>query len=307
MTENKPVSYVEMSDGAYLYTEYYKAKSNSDGEPEKDEPDVVVFIPGFCCTAGFFGKNVPEISTCYDVIVYDPRGQGNSSKGLQGHTVSRNALDLHEILEYYEKKHAVLVAWSMAGQFAMDYIRQFGTERISGIVMADCPLHALGDEEWNAHGLGGFNMDHFNAHLKLSYRQWEEYCHGFAVKIWGGIDDSRIEWATGEFTKTPPWIAFAIYSDMVYRNGYPRLARTRVPMLFTGADSLVTSNGKDLASRWYPDARPDGLVSDHCTFDRGGHVFFYMEADKFNKCLLEFIDSRIRKGKKPAQRLESES
>ncbi len=297
VTENKPVSHVEMSDGAYIYTEFRKAPEIPEGGQGRNDPDVVVFIPGFCCTTGFFERNVTGISGSYDVIVYDPRGQGNSSKGLQGHTVARNALDLREILEHYGKKHAVLVAWSMAGQFVMDYIRQFGTDRISGIVLADCPLHALGDEEWNAHGLGGCNMDHFNAHLKLSYRHWEDYCRRFAEKIWGGIDDSRIEWATGEFTKTPPWIAFAIYSDMVYRNGYPWLARARVPMLFTGADSLVTSNGVDLASRWYPAARPDNLVSDHCTFDRGGHVFFHMEADKFNKRLLEFIDSRIREGK----------
>ena len=283
----KKTAYIEMSDGAYLYSEYWS--SGSKTMETADTVDAVIFIPGFCCTSASFEKNAPVISEKYDVIVYDPRGQGNSSKGLQGHTVARNAMDLREMIEAYGLKKAVVVAWSMAGQFVMDYVRQFGTEYLKGIVLADCPLHALGDEEWNAHGLHGYNMDHFNAHLRQSYNEWEKYCHGFAVKIWGGIDDGMIDAATEEFTKTPPWIAFAVYSDMVFRNGYPYLAKADVPMLFTGADSRVTSNGKDLSSRWYPEARPEGSVSRVCTFDNGGHVFFYVESEKFNSALENFI------------------
>ena len=43
------------------------------------------------------------------------------------------------------------------------------------------------------------NMEHFLDHLARSYNEWEDYCRGFAEKIWGGIDDSRIEWAAAEF------------------------------------------------------------------------------------------------------------
>ena len=290
MEEKVKKTYIEMSDGAYLYSEFLPAENHRNGEA-----DAVVFIPGFCCTTRFFEKNIYAVSKEYDVIVYDPRGQGNSSKGLQGHTVERNARDIYELLQYYKKEKAVIVAWSMAGQFITDYFRQFGTEKLSAVVTADCPLHALGSEEWNAHGLRDFNMDHFNAHLKQSYNDWEKYCLGFAQKIWGGIDDTMISFSADEFSKTPPWIAFAIYSDMVFCNGYPYLASADIPMLFTGADSKVTENGKELASRWYPQSRAKTAVSDYCTFESGGHVFFYQNAEKFNKVLLDFIANRVEK------------
>ncbi|MBQ6321873.1 MAG: alpha/beta hydrolase [Lachnospiraceae bacterium] len=277
----KRAGMVEMSDGAYLYTELW-------GE-EKQEGITLVCIPGFCCTTSFFENNVPRLSKTHPVLVYDPRGQGNSSKGLQGHTVARNAADLKELLEHFKIKQAVVIAWSMAGQFIMEYVHAYGEENLAGIVLADCPLHAMGEEPWNAHGLKGSNMDHFNAHLCRSYNHWEEYCRDFAVKIWGGIDEGRIDWAAAEFTKTPPWIAFAIYSDMVYRNSYPYLEQTTVPMLFTGANSRVTENGIELARKWYPGARKAGLVTKVCTFDKGGHVFFHQESEKFNAAVLSFV------------------
>ena len=179
---------VEMSDGAYLYAQMWKSEK-ADADPE----EAFVMIPGFCCTTGFFDKNSPVLAKTADVTVYDPRGQGKSSKGLQGHTVSRNALDLREIIGHFGKTRVIVIAWSMAGQFIMDYVRQFGCEDLAGIVLADCPLHALGSEEWNAHGLHGNNMEHFLDHLARSYNEWEDYCRGFAAKIWGGIDDSRAE------------------------------------------------------------------------------------------------------------------
>ena len=71
------------------------------------------------------------------------------------------------------------------------------------------------------------------------------------------------------------WIAFAVYSDMVWKNGYPYLA-----------------------SKWYLQGRgisPDtgtGRPGDRCvTFARGGHVFFMAEAEKFNRELTSFLEN----------------
>ena len=288
-TAEREEQLVEMSDEAFLYTQIYRSE-----KADAASDDAIVMIPGFCCTTAFFDKNAPVLADVADVIVYDPRGQGSSSKGLHGHTVSRNAQDLKEILAHFGKTRVIVIAWSMAGQFVMDYVRQYGNENLAGIVLADCPLHALGSEEWNMHGLRENNMGHFLSHLARSYNEWEDYCRGFAKKIWGGIEDDRIEWATGEFMKTPPWIAFAIYSDMVYRNGYPYLSKAEVPMLFTGADSKVTENGRALSDKWYPQGRPAPLRSETCLFEHGGHVFFDVEFEKFNTAVMKFAASILK-------------
>ena len=201
-------NYFRTSDDAILYFEDYGA-----GKP-------IVLVPGFVSTTRFFEKNVEGLSKTNRVITFDPRGQGNSSKGLQGHTIARNAQDIKELLDYLDVQDATLLGWSMSGQFVLKYHMVYGKHRIDSIGLLDCPLGAMYDEVWNAHHLKGFNMDAFNGSLAMSYNDNEGYCAYFAKMVWGGNDDSKIEWSTKEFLKTPAWISFAIYSDLVFQNGY---------------------------------------------------------------------------------------
>ena len=269
-------NYFRTSDDAILYFEDHGA-----GKP-------IVLVPGFVCTTRFFDKNVEGLAKTNRVITFDPRGQGNSSKGLHGHTVSRNAQDIKELLDYLDVKDATLLGWSMSGQFVLKYHMLFGDYRIDSIGLLDCPLGAMYDEEWNAHGLKGFNMDGFNKFLVLSYNNNEGYCAGFAKKIWSGNDDSMIEWSAAEFLKTPAYISFAIYSDLVFQNGYEMLPKVTVPILFMGADSAVTANGKALATKYYPEnTNPDVYKESH-TFETGGHVFFFVNPDEFNAKVAAF-------------------
>ena len=269
-------NYFRTSDDAILYFEDHGA-----GKP-------IVLIPGFVCTTKFFDKNIEGLAKTNRVITFDPRGQGNSSKGLHGHTVSRNAQDIKELLDYLDVKDATLLGWSMSGQIVLKYHMLFGDYRIDSIGLLDCPLGAMYDEEWNAHGLKGFNMDGFNKFLVLSYNNNEGYCAGFAKKIWAGNDDSMIEWSAAEFLKTPAYISFAIYSDLVFQNGYEMLPKVTVPILFMGADSAVTANGKALATKYYPEnTNPDVYKESH-TFETGGHVFFFVNPDEFNAKVAAF-------------------
>lgn len=276
-------NYFRTSDDAIIYFEDY-----GTGKP-------IVLIPGFVCSTKFFAKNIPGLSKTNRVITLDPRGHGNSSKCLHGHTVSRYAQDIKELLEKLNIQDATLLGWSMSGQIVLKYHMLFGHEHIDSIGLLDCPLGAVYDEEWNAHGLKGFNMDGYNKFLAMSYNNYEGYCGAFAKKIWGGVDDSAIEWATAEFLKTPAWISFAIYSDLIFQNGYEMLPKVTVPILFMGADSAVTANGKALATRYYPDNINPNVYKESHTFDAGGHVFFYMNPEAFNAKVAAFAEKVARK------------
>jgi len=275
--------FLRTSDGAYIYFEEY-------GDKEKTS---IVLIPGFCCSTFFFKKDIDLLKDDFHVVTYDPRGQGKSSKGLFGHTVERNATDLRELLVLLEINNACIVAWSMAGQFIMKYYDMYENERIGSIVLADCPLGAMYKTDWNAHGLSKKGMDLFNAHLKESYAEYEAYCEGFAKKIWGGIDDSMISVSTSEFLNTPPWIAFAIYSDMVFTNCFDTLSKVEIPMAFMGANSKVTENGIDLATKWYPEQLNENVYRESHSFNEGGHVFFMVEAELFVERLKGFIKKTL--------------
>lgn len=269
-------NYFRTSDDAILYFE-----DCGSGKP-------LVLIPGFVCTTKFFQKNVPGLAETNRVIVLDPRGHGNSSKSLHGHTVSRYAQDIKELLAHLGVESATLLGWSMSGQIVLKYHMLFGSEHIDSLGLLDCPLGAVYDEEWNAHGLKKFNMEGYNKFLAMSYNNYEGYCGAFAKKIWGGIDDSAIEWSTAEFLKTPAWISFAIYSDLIFQNGYEMLPQVTVPVMFMGADSAVTANGKALATKYYPDNTNPAVYRESHTFETGGHVFFYMNPEEFNRKVVAF-------------------
>ncbi|MEA5050720.1 MAG: alpha/beta hydrolase [Oscillospiraceae bacterium] len=273
-------NYFRTSDDAVLYFE--------DHCPEKGSP--IVLVPGFCCSTRFFDNNIAGLSRQHRVIVFDPRGQGCSSKGLQGHTIARNCTDIRELLDHLGVEGATLLGWSMAGQFIVRYFDMFGAHRIRACGLIDCPLGAAQDEPWNAHGLKGFNMDLFNDHLKMSYTGYAGYCEFFSHLMYDGNDDSKVDWCTAELLKTPAWISFAIYSDMVMQNGYELLKKISIPMVFFGADGKVTANGKALASKWYPEAAAASPYKESYPFEHGGHVFFDCFPDEFNEKLLAFVD-----------------
>ena len=273
-------NYFRTSDNAILYYE--------DHSPEKGNP--IVLVPGFCCSTRFFENNLTELAKTNRVISFDPRGQGCSSKGLQGHTIERNCADIKELLDHLDVRGATMLGWSMAGQFIVKYFDLYGAYRVKALGLIDCPLGAAWDEPWNAHSLKGFNMDLFNSHLTMCYNGNEGYCNFFAHMMYEGIDDSKIDWCTGELMKTPPWISFAIYSDMVMQNGMELLRKIDLPMVFFGANGRVTANGKELATKWWPENAVNAPYTESYPFEQGGHVFFHVYADEFNAKLLQFVN-----------------
>ena len=268
------------SDGAIIYFEDYN----------KECDDVIVLIPGFCCTTNFFKNNIPELSKNHRVITFDPRGQGKSSKGLFGHTIMRNCQDIKELLDYLDVSDVVMLGWSMAGQFIVKYFDMFNNYRIKALGLIDCPLGASYDEEWNQHGLKGFNITKFNEKMNISIKDNEAYCNKFAHMMYDGIDESKIEWATCEMVQTPTWISFAIYYDLVMQNGFDLLEKINVPMVFFGANGTVTANGMELAEKYYPMYAKSVPYYETYPFTHGGHVFFDVYPKEFNEKLLHFID-----------------
>ena len=272
----KRENYFRTSDDAIIYFE-----DQGSGKP-------IVLVPGFVCTTQFYKRNVEGLSPTNRVITFDPRGQGKSSKGLQGHTIARNAQDIKELLDHLNLKDVTLIGWSMSGQFVLKYHMMFADYRIDSLGLLDCPLGAMYDEPWNAHHLKGFNMDGFNGSLVKTYNDYEGYCAYFSKLVWGGNDDTMVDWCTKEFMKTPAWISQAIYSDMVFQNGFDMLPKVSLPILFMGANSAVTANGKDLASKFYPANTNPAVYKESHTFETGGHVFFYCNADEFNSKVAAF-------------------
>ena len=64
-----------------------------------------------------------------------------------------------------------------------------------------------------------------------------------------------------------------------------------IPMVFFGANGRVTANGKELASKWYPEAAVNSPYKESYPYEHGGHVFFDVFPEEFNRDLLHFVNA----------------
>jgi pimeloyl-ACP methyl ester carboxylesterase len=269
--------YFRSGDGASIYYEDY-----GRGRP-------IVLIPGFMCSSRFFYRNIEGLSQRNRLILMDPRGHGNSSKTLEGHTVEMYARDIGQLLDYLDLRDVFLLGWSMAGQTVLHYAHIHENHRLSALGIMDCLLKEMHPK--NVIRPQSPGMEVINSFLKTSYADYEGYCRRFAEIIWRKIDTNAIEWTVKEFLKTPPWIACAIYSDRAFRSSCELLPHIRLPVLFLGADSEVIPNGKILAAQDYPNHMHPAVRREAYTFNQGGHVFFHANPEEFNRVVLDFFDA----------------
>jgi len=117
--------FVEVAPQVKLYYEI-----SGQGSP-------LLFVPGWMMTAGVWKEQVAAFSKTHRVIVMDPRGQGNSSKVLSGNTLQQQAKDLRRLVEILQLDGITVVAWSIALAVVLEYVRQFGNDRLRSLAPVD--------------------------------------------------------------------------------------------------------------------------------------------------------------------------
>lgn len=105
------------------------------GAQSKNHP--LVLIPGWRLTASIWKEQVSTFSKDRQLIVIDPRSQGDSSKIAEGDTPEERARDLDAVLKQQQVGPVVLVGWSQGVQDVAAYVEQFGTQSVAGIVLVD--------------------------------------------------------------------------------------------------------------------------------------------------------------------------
>lgn len=76
---------------------------------EKGEGTPLVFIPGLTFSGEIFKAQVEHFAVDYRVIAIDPRGQGYSSKTMDGNDYLTHGQDLAALIDTLDLKDAVLI------------------------------------------------------------------------------------------------------------------------------------------------------------------------------------------------------
>lgn len=97
----------------------------------------VVLIHGWPLSGRAWEAQLPAlVDAGYQVITYDRRGFGQSSKPWDGYDYDTLAQDLKALMDELDLKDATLVGFSMGGGEVARYLGKYGSERVSKAVLA---------------------------------------------------------------------------------------------------------------------------------------------------------------------------
>jgi non-heme chloroperoxidase len=255
--------YVETPDGTPIFY--------LDEGPRTDDAIFLIHAEPF--NSAFWQRNIPHLSQSFRVVSMDVRGRGQSGKTDDGHNIAQYARDFRHMLEALALKVVVVVGWSLGGSIILDYIQQFGEDRLAGQVNVDQRLYRYVSEEDFKRRLNDLRTRRLRLHkdIVLSYLGPESR-----------EDPAVADWMAYECMKTPTAAHVSLTTDSYYADYRPSLPHVTVPSrIFWARYGLISPEEADEMNRATPNCK---LVF----FEHSGHLLPWTEADKFNRELETF-------------------
>jgi len=272
--DNHVAGWVTASDGARLWVDVH-----GRGRP-------LVLVHGWAASSAFWRRQIALADRC-QVVTFDLRGHGRSPAALRGNTVPRHARDLREVLEALGLVHVLLAGWSMGGAVALEYWREFGLDRLSGLALVEsCPA-PMASGPWNNHPFRGGNEAALEADLRRLAEDRREFGQTFvnAMFLSGQAPSHALAWMLAEHLGVNTATATAIYRDYAHRDYTGVLPTITLPALALYGRSRHMCHGAS-TGRFVAGSIPGARL---VLLERSGHLPFYEEADQFNDALVAFM------------------
>ncbi|KAI0116001.1 alpha/beta-hydrolase [Hypoxylon sp. NC0597] len=279
----------------------------------------ILLLHGFSGSSAYFTRNFAALSEDHWVVAPDMRGHGNSGRTRGGYHVARLAMDLRGLIAFLRKAYLngeqaiqfVAVGCSIGAAVLWTYVELFGCSSSSdfrGFVFVDqAPLQdrsPFGDWDASRAHLACYD----EATMQAAQRAWiynsagthgdlVQSCLGYRYAPEPETDDISDErWRRDEefFTRISAlcdqaWLA-KLLADHTRYDHREAIEDISVPTLVmagrrTGCFPL---EGMKETVRRVETSRP-GLAR-MSVFD-SGHWLFYEEPERFNREVIEFVDS----------------
>ncbi len=258
---DKLTGFVEANDGVRLYYE-----ASGTGKP-------VVLIHGGGLSMGWWRKQVPTLSRRFQVIAADTCGNGRSDKSPWGHRTARYAMDVRQIVEFFDLHDVTLVGWSIGARTVLSYIELFRSYRLKGVVLVDeVPSIEVHDPP---------EPDTESApEDEEERRRWELR----KMIVSRNVSDEELDRLIAESSGNTPAQGVTLGPDYRAQDWRPMLPSIDLPVLITTGRKSGAFPGCAYMAEHIPSARIE-------IFEHSGHVLFYEEPDRFNSVVAEFVDS----------------
>lgn len=268
--------FVAANDGVLLHY-----RSRGSGRP-------IVLVHGWTMNGRFFDRNVDALAERYRVITIDMRGHGRSGRDLVHLTMEQLGTDVRTVLHELDLRGVVLGGWSMGMAVVYNYLDQYGTDRLAGVIDIDMTPYLFAEDDW-PHGVFG-NLDQASSlavmrQMVLDRRGLSETLIPAMFAADAEIDAETLEWWKDESTTVPDLTALALWVSFSSQDWRPLLPKIGVPMLLAhGTKSQVYPTPVwEYLGEQIPTTRT-------ALFERSGHSPFWEEPEEFNRAVARFVD-----------------
>lgn len=245
-----------------------------------DDKAALVLIPGWSTDAAIWSEQIDHFSPSLRVVAIDPRSQGESTKTPEGNTPEQRARDYEAVFAKLDLKRIILVGWSQGAQDVAAYVGEFGTARLTGVVLVDSTVSkgaasVATSPDFPARLLG--NIDLYAKHKR-------DYLDGFMHFIFQHrMSDERMEGFIDTALKTPTADGVAeLVADMLGAERTANLTKFDKPTLVIAAAKSFELEQQKAELALLPSAR-------FAAIEDAGHGVFVDQPQKFDQLLGEFI------------------
>ena len=148
-----------------------------------------MMLHGWKASSDVYLKVSELLSDRYTCISYDCRGHKRS--GVTGAPdLSVLAEDLNEVIGKLCTGKPVLIGWSMGGLTALEYIRKYGCEGISGLILVDVAPKMRKDETWPC---GTYSDDEFYADQQVMQEIFFAFLRQYYIRPVPGYAENTLQ------------------------------------------------------------------------------------------------------------------
>lgn len=262
---------------------------DEDADPDQQS---LLLLHGVSMSRRCFHRQLESLGERARVIALDLRDHGGSSKAASGHTIPQYARDVERFIAALGLEQPVLIGCSMGAFVAWDYLRQFGTGNVDGLVIFD---EAASDFKWPDFPHGFIDLP--TLHALMSDRQSDQraFLEHLVPELFHQQQDPRdVEWMVAECMRLPLGALTAILFDQSVQDYRESVRAIDIPTLICCGrhDALLPVSGAyDLQDRI--------SGSELVLFEDSGHCPFLEKAGKFNATVGTFI-TRLAGRRAPA-------
>lgn len=251
----------------------------------------VVFIHGWPLSSEMWEYQLAELPKHgIRAIAYDRRGFGKSERPWDGYDYDTMAADLKAVIDQLDLRDVTLVGFSMGGGEVIRYITRYGSERISKIALISSVVPYLLKTADNPDGVPREMFDGFIAKIDddrpAFLKEFAKIFYGVGL-LSKPVSEALLEWNQQlalQASHRATVECIRAFSETDFRRELPAV---RTPTLIVHGDhdkTVPIAPSAQQAAKLLPKATLK-------VYEGAPHGTFYVEKDRLNQDLLQFIGS----------------